>query len=131
MTQLEPDRLDGYGGLIICNHLGEIDHAVNGVNPVVCALTGGLPSASLIDRIGGQNHTHRPVKINPQNGQFKLNEGNPISCHLLVVDESMLAFPRTSQLPKSVDTSEALIFVSDVDQLASVGPGQFPADLLD
>ena len=85
MTQLEPDRLDGYGGSIICNHLGEIDHAVNGVNPVVCALTGGLPSASLIDRIGGQNHTHRPVKINPQNGQFKLNEGNPISCHLLVV----------------------------------------------
>ena len=48
-----------------------------------------------------------------------------------IVDESMLAFPRTSQLPKSVDTSEALIFVSDVDQLASVGPGQFPADLLD
>ena len=39
--------------------------------------------------------------------------------------------PLAKQLLKAVATSSAMIFVGDVDQLPSVGPGQFLADLID
>ena len=65
-------------------------------------------------------------------GQFKRNADNPLDCDLLVADEcSMIDVPLANQLLKAVATSTAVILVGDVDQLPSVGPGQFLADLID
>ena len=43
----------------------------------------------------------------------------------------MIDVPLASQLLKAVPNHAAVIFVGDVDQLPSVGPGQFLADLID
>ena len=106
--------------------------AAKGVSPMLCAPT-GRAAKRLSESTGLEAKTiHRLLEVNPQNGQFKRNEDNPISCHLLVADEcSMLDVPLANQLLKAVATSTAVIFVGDVDQLPSVGPGQFLADLID
>ena len=43
----------------------------------------------------------------------------------------MIDVPLASQLLKAVPSRSAVIFVGDVDQLPSVGPGQFLSDLID
>ena len=51
---------------------------------------------------------------------------------MLVADEcSMVDVPLANQLLKAVASSTAVIFVGDVDQLPSVGPGQVLADFID
>ena len=75
---------------------------------------------------------HRLLEVNPLNGQFKRNEESRLECELLIADEcSMIDVPLANQLLKAVDDHSAVIFVGDVDQLPSVGPGQFLANLID
>lgn len=103
-----------------------------GVKPLLCAPT-GRAAKRLSESTGLEAKTiHRLLEVNPLNGQFKRNEDNPLECDLLIADEcSMIDVPLANQLLKAVATSSAMIFVGDVDQLPSVGPGQFLADLID
>ena len=106
--------------------------AVKGVNPLLCAPT-GRAAKRLSESTGLQAKTiHRLLEIDPSNGQFKRNADNALQCDLLVADEcSMIDVPLANQLLKAVATSTAVILVGDVDQLPSVGPGQFLSDLID
>jgi exodeoxyribonuclease V alpha subunit len=103
-----------------------------GVKPLLCAPT-GRAAKRLSESTGLEAKTiHRLLEVNPLNGQFKRNEDNPLECDLLVADEcSMIDVPLANQLLKAVATSTAVLFVGDVDQLPSVGPGQFLTDLID
>lgn len=103
-----------------------------GVKPLLCAPT-GRAAKRLSESTGLEAKTiHRLLEVNPLNGQFKRNADNPLECDLLVADEcSMIDVPLANQLLKAVATSTTMIFVGDVDQLPSVGPGQFLADLID
>jgi exodeoxyribonuclease V alpha subunit len=75
---------------------------------------------------------HRLLEVNPANGQFKRNEQSPLTCDVLVADEcSMIDVPLANQLLRAISTTTAVIFVGDIDQLPSVGPGQFLRDLID
>jgi exodeoxyribonuclease V alpha subunit len=105
---------------------------VKGVKPLLCAPT-GRAAKRLSESTGLEAKTiHRLLEINPINGQFKRNADNPLECDLLVADEcSMIAVPLANQLLKAVATRTAVILVGDVDQLPSVGPGQFLTDLID
>ena len=105
---------------------------VKGVKPLLCAPT-GRAAKRLSESTGLEAKTiHRLLEVNPLNGQFKRNADNPLECDLLVADEcSMIDVPLANQLLKAVATSTAMILVGDVDQLPSVGPGQFLADLID
>ncbi len=105
--------------------------AAKGVKPLLCAPT-GRAAKRLSESTGLEAKTiHRLLEVNPLNGQFKRNEDNPLGCDLLVADEcSMIDVPLANQLLKAVDTPTAMILVGDVDQLPSVGPGQFLADLI-
>jgi exodeoxyribonuclease V alpha subunit len=105
---------------------------VKGVKPLLCAPT-GRAAKRLSESTGLEAKTiHRLLEINPINGQFKRNADNPLECDLLVADEcSMIDVPLANQLLKAVATSTAVILVGDVDQLPSVGPGQFLTDLID
>jgi len=105
---------------------------VKGVKPLLCAPT-GRAAKRLSESTGLEAKTiHRLLEINPMNGQFKRNADNPLECDLLVADEcSMIDVPLANQLLKAVATRTALILVGDVDQLPSVGPGQFLTDLID
>ena len=106
--------------------------AVKGVKPLLCAPT-GRAAKRLSESTGLESKTiHRLLEVDPTNGQFKRNADNPLECDLLVADEcSMIDVPLANQLLKAVASSTAMILVGDVDQLPSVGPGQFLADLID
>jgi exodeoxyribonuclease V alpha subunit len=102
------------------------------VKPLLCAPT-GRAAKRLSESTGLEAKTiHRLLEINPANGEFKRNEDCPLQCDVLVADEcSMVDVPLANQLLKAVASSTAVIFVGDVDQLPSVGPGQVLADLID
>jgi len=59
------------------------------------------------------------------------NERNPIDADLLVVDESsMIDIHLFTHLLRAIDVGTKTIFVGDVDQLPSVGPGNVFRDLI-
>ncbi len=101
------------------------------VKTLLCAPT-GRAAKRLSESTGLEAKTiHRLLEISPQNGQFKRNEDSPLDCDLLVADEcSMIDVPLGQQLLRAVNSASAVILVGDVDQLPSVGPGQFLADLI-
>ncbi len=102
------------------------------VKALLCAPT-GRAAKRLSESTGLEAKTiHRLLEINPANGEFKRNEDLPLECDVLVVDEcSMVDVPLANQLLKAVAYTTALIFVGDVDQLPSVGPGQVLGDLIE
>jgi exodeoxyribonuclease V alpha subunit len=102
------------------------------VKALLCAPT-GRAAKRLSESTGLEAKTiHRLLEVDPATGQFKRKQDSPLDCDLLVADEcSMIDVPLASQLLKAVPNRSAVIFVGDVDQLPSVGPGQFLTDLID
>lgn len=102
------------------------------VQALLCAPT-GRAAKRLTESTGREAKTiHRLLEVDPANGKFKRNVEWPLECDVLVADEcSMIDVPLANQLLKAVATGSAVIFVGDIDQLPSVGPGQFLADLID
>ncbi|MEP6606273.1 MAG: AAA family ATPase, partial [Nitrosospira sp.] len=121
----------GVGKTTLVNSLLTILRAEQ-VSALLCAPTGrATKRLSEATTLKAQT-IHRLLEINPLNGQFKRNEESRLECDLLIADEcSMIDIPLANQLLKAIDTHTAVIFVGDVDQLPSVGPGQFLADLID
>ena len=65
-------------------------------------------------------------------GMFLHDRDDPLKADLLVIDEaSMLDAPLARHLLDAVPDKARLIFVGDVDQLPSVGPGRVLGDLID
>ncbi len=74
---------------------------------------------------------HRLLEFSPRQGGFLRNESNLLPADLVVVDEvSMADIDLTHQLLKAVPNHARLIFVGDVDQLPSVGPGNVLMDII-
>src|SRR5205085_6164389 len=74
---------------------------------------------------------HRLLETDPRTGAFRRNEESPLECDLLVVDEtSMVDVPLMRAVLRALPVRAALLFVGDVDQLPSVGPGQVLADII-
>lgn len=64
-------------------------------------------------------------------GGFKRNRENPIECDLLIVDEaSMIDTYLMYQLLKAIPSGTRVIFVGDINQLPSVGPGNVLKDMI-
>ena len=103
-----------------------------GVKMMLCAPT-GRAAKRLAESSGMEAKTiHRLLEIDPATMEFKRNEENPLDCDLLVADEcSMVDIPLANNLIKAVSQHTAVIFVGDVDQLPSVGPGAFLSDLIE
>ena len=75
---------------------------------------------------------HRLLEFNPEGGGFKRGEDLPLECDVLIVDESsMLDMVLTYSLLKAIPREAQVLFVGDVDQLPSVGPGNVLRDLID
>ena len=121
----------GVGKTTLVNSILTILRA-KGTRALLCAPT-GRASKRLSESTGLQAKTiHRLLEIDPKTGQFKRNADSPLDCDLLIADEcSMIDVPLANQLLKAVTTNSAVIFVGDVDQLPSVGPGQVLKDLID
>ena len=75
---------------------------------------------------------HRLLEVDPISGGFKRNEDNKLDCDYLVIDESsMIDIMLMNALLRAVRDDTALLFVGDVDQLPSVGPGQVLRDIIE
>lgn len=75
---------------------------------------------------------HRLLAFDPEQRGFKHNSDNPLECDVLIVDESsMLDMVLSYSLLKAVPETAQVLFVGDVDQLPSVGPGNVLRDLID
>lgn len=67
---------------------------------------------------------HRLLEFDPRKRTFNRNEENPLEGDVLVVDEvSMVDLPMAQALLAAVPAHMRVVWVGDVDQLASVGPG--------
>lgn len=98
----------------------------------VCAPT-GRASKRLTDITGIKSTTiHSLLKWDLHSNTFSVNEKNPLSGNLLIVDEfSMVDNYLLHQLLKASQNIGQIIFIGDEDQLPSVGPGNVLRDLLD
>lgn len=92
---------------------------------VLLAAPTGRAAKRLSETTGQEAKTiHRLLDYDPVQHQFKRNEGNTLTCQLMIVDEvSMLDISLMHALLKALPLKAAIIFVGDIDQLPSVGPG--------
>lgn len=75
---------------------------------------------------------HRLLKWNASTGRFIHSPENQLEIDLLIVDEaSMVDIPLAWSLLGAVPQGATVVFVGDVDQLPSVGPGNFLRDLIE
>ncbi|WP_082145765.1 SF1B family DNA helicase RecD2 [Microvirga massiliensis] len=102
-----------------------------GVRVLLAAPT-GRAAKRMTEQTGLEAKTiHRLLEIDPKHGGISRNEENPLDCDLLVVDEtSMVDVPLMNALTRAIPEDAGLLFVGDVDQLPSVGPGQVLADII-
>ncbi len=74
---------------------------------------------------------HRLLEFSPKLGGFLRNEDNKLSADLIVLDEcSMVDIELLHHFLKAVPVRARVVFVGDVDQLPSVGPGNALMDLI-
>jgi exodeoxyribonuclease V alpha subunit len=98
----------------------------------VLAAPTGRAAKRLAETTGQAAKTlHRLLEFDPLGGDFKRNAQNPLLGDLFVLDEtSMVDVVLGHQFLRAVPEHAAVIFVGDVDQLPSVGPGMVLADLI-
>lgn len=92
----------------------------------------GRAAQRLLEVTGIEAKTiHRLLEWAPFEKGFSRGLDNPLNAQVIVVDEaSMLDLPLARALLDSVPLSSQVIFIGDVDQLPSVGPGNVLKDLL-
>jgi exodeoxyribonuclease V alpha subunit len=74
---------------------------------------------------------HRLLEFSPANGAFGKNFDHPLPADLLIIDEaSMIDTVLAYHLLQAVSATATLIFVGDVNQLPSVGPGNVLSDII-
>ncbi len=74
---------------------------------------------------------HSLLEMDFKQGGFKRNKENPLDCDLIVIDEaSMIDTLLMYHLLKAIPTKARVIFIGDIDQLPSVGPGNVLKDML-
>jgi exodeoxyribonuclease V alpha subunit len=74
---------------------------------------------------------HSLLEMDFQAGGFKRNRDNPLNCDLIIIDEaSMIDTQLMYHLLKAIPDTARVIFIGDVDQLPSVGPGNVLKDMI-
>ncbi|MBP9112775.1 MAG: AAA family ATPase, partial [Polyangiaceae bacterium] len=74
---------------------------------------------------------HRLLEFDPKSFSFTRNSNDPLEADVIIVDEaSMVDVFLADALMAALPISARIVWVGDVDQLPSVGPGAFLSDLL-
>ena len=99
---------------------------------VLLAAPTGRAAKRLAETSGLEAKTiHRLLEYSPREDGFARNEDNPLACTLLVIDEvSMMDTLLMYHLLKATPLGATVIFVGDVNQLPSVGPGNVLRDII-
>jgi exodeoxyribonuclease V alpha subunit len=120
----------GVGKTTIVNSIVKIVQA-KGCDVLLAAPT-GRAAKRMSEATGTPAQTiHRLLRYDPHEGGFTMNERRPLKGEIIIIDEtSMLDIPLAYHLLKAVPLDASLVFVGDVDQLPSVGPGSFLGDMI-
>ena len=99
---------------------------------ILLAAPTGRAAKRMAEACGREAKTiHRLLEYSPKEDGFARNEDNPLACGLLVVDEaSMMDTMLAYHLLKAAPLGATIIFVGDVHQLPSVGPGNVLGDFI-
>ena len=74
---------------------------------------------------------HSLLEFDYKTGGFKRNRKTPLECDLIIVDESsMIDTLLMNSLLKAIPPHARVIFVGDINQLPSVGPGNVLKDMI-
>jgi len=121
----------GVGKTTIVNSIVRILQAKKG--KVLLAAPTGRAAKRMSEATGALAQTiHRLLKYGQREGGFSLNERRQLQGDMVIIDEtSMLDIPLAHHLLKAIPSTASVVFVGDVDQLPSVGPGNFLRDLID
>lgn len=98
----------------------------------LCAPT-GRAAKRMAELSGMEAKTiHRLLGFEPGSGQFRHNASNPLATDVLILDEtSMMDIQLTQSILRAIPRNAIVIFVGDVDQLPSVGPGCVLRDMIE
>ena len=121
----------GVGKTTIVDSIVKILRAKN--RQVLLAAPTGRAAKRMSEATGAPAQTiHRLLKYDPREGGFTHNERRPLKGDMIIIDEaSMLDILLAYHLLKAIPLDASVVFVGDVDQLPSVGPGNFLRDLID
>lgn len=99
---------------------------------VVLAAPTGRAAKRMSEITGKKASTiHSLLEFNFKAGGFKRNRESPLDCDLLIVDEaSMIDTFLMYNLLKAIPNHCRVIFVGDINQLPSVGPGNVLRDMI-
>lgn len=74
---------------------------------------------------------HALLEMDFASGGFKRGRDDPLDCDLLIIDEaSMIDTPLLFHLLRAIPGGAKVLFVGDIDQLPSVGPGTVLRDVI-
>ncbi len=120
----------GTGKTTIINAIIQLFHAASA--KILLAAPTGRAAKRMAEATKRESKTiHRLLEYNPSEDGFARNENNPLACSLLIVDEaSMMDTMLFYHLLKAAPLGATLIFVGDVYQLPSVGPGNVLKDII-
>ncbi|MGD8472188.1 MAG: ATP-dependent RecD-like DNA helicase [Desulfobacterales bacterium] len=101
------------------------------INILLAAPT-GRAAKRMSEMTGHEAKTiHRLLEYSIHKHGFQRNEKNPLDCDLLIIDEtSMIDTILMHHLLKAIPATTTCIFVGDVNQLPSVGPGNVLNDMI-
>jgi len=121
----------GTGKTTIINAILKIFSAIR--TRMMLAAPTGRAAKRMSEATGHEAKTiHRMLEYNMRKGGFQKNEGSPLHCELLIVDEaSMIDTLLMHHLLKAVPVTATFIMVGDVNQLPSVGAGNVLKDIID
>lgn len=99
---------------------------------ILLAAPTGMAAKRLTQITGKKAFTiHSLLEMDFASGGFKRGKDNPLDADLLIIDEaSMIDTPLLFHLLKATPSTARILFVGDIDQLPSVGPGTVLRDLI-
>jgi len=103
-----------------------------GLHVGLCAPTGKAAKRMTEQTDREARTVHRMLEYSPISDDWTRNAENPFPYDVIVLDEaSMLDLELCALFTDAVSESTKLIFVGDVDQLPSIGPGNVLRDCID
>ncbi len=99
---------------------------------IILAAPTGRAAKRMTEITGQKAKTiHSLLEVDFKNGGFKRGFDHPLECDLIIVDEaSMIDTSLMYSLLKAIPEYARVIFVGDVNQLPSVGPGNVLKDII-
>lgn len=120
----------GTGKSTITNAILSVTSALT--KEIILAAPTGRAAKRMTEITGKKASTiHSLLEFDFRAGKFKRNRDNPLTCDLIIIDEaSMIDTLLMYNLLKAIPSHSRIIFVGDINQLPSVGPGNVLKDFI-